>query len=238
MSRRAMLSMITNVGATLMIEESTGAGHATPAGEARYRGYSAEDRLLPFARFFTERTLPAPAEVAVAYAGPPTDPQLIPEFDCLPDDLSPSGYSLVETGYGHTGSGVMWVAVRTVMPRVSAAMWDWWFGWHIAEPARYKLWHPEAHLYVGAAQSRTESGLGDRDKYSATRSMSMSTSASNCSNWPSVFTTRRCWAWKCPMVTRSFPAGWAAAWLRWMWGGWRIRSAPCPAGARCAVGSI
>ncbi|MGV9539718.1 DAPG hydrolase family protein [Nocardia beijingensis] len=165
MSRRAMLSMITTVGAILAIEDSTGAGRAAPAGETRYQGYSAEDRLLPYARFFTERTLPAPAEVAVAYAGPATDPQLIPEFDCLPSDLSPSGYSAVETGYGHTRSGVTWVAVRTVMPRVSAAMWDWWFGWHIAESARYKLWHPDAHLYVGAAQSRTAAGLGDREKY-------------------------------------------------------------------------
>jgi hypothetical protein len=165
MSRRAMLSMIPKAGAILMIEGSTGAGHAAPAEDARYRGYSSEDLLLPYARFFTERTLPAPAEVAVAYAGPATDPQLIQEFDCLSSDLSPRGYSPVETGYGYTRSGVMWVAVRTVMPRVSAAMWDWWFGWHITEPARYKLWHPEAHLYVGAAQSRAEAGLGDRAKY-------------------------------------------------------------------------
>ncbi|MEU2121895.1 DAPG hydrolase family protein [Nocardia niwae] len=160
-----MLSMIPNVGAIVMIEESTGTGHAAPAGQTRYRGYSSEDRLLPYARFFADRTLPVPAEVAVAYAGPATDPRLIPEFDGLPGDLSPSGYSAVETGYGYTRAGAMWVAVRTVMPGVTAAMWDWWFGWHIAESARYKLWHPDAHLHVEAAQIRTTAGLGDRDRY-------------------------------------------------------------------------
>ena len=57
------------------------------------------------------------------------------------------------------------VAVRTVMPRVTAAMWDWWFGWHSAEAARYKLWHPDAHLYADLAEDRTAQPVPNRAKY-------------------------------------------------------------------------
>jgi hypothetical protein len=28
-------------------------------------------------------------------------------------------------------------------------MIDWWFGWHGDTPAKYKLWHPQAHVHVG-----------------------------------------------------------------------------------------
>ena len=45
-------------------------------------------------------------------------------------------------------------------------MIDWWFGWHGAETARYKLWHPQAHLYTQWRYERTEvAGLSDRQKY-------------------------------------------------------------------------
>jgi hypothetical protein len=27
-------------------------------------------------------------------------------------------------------------------------MYDWWFGWHTTESARYKLWNPVAHQYA------------------------------------------------------------------------------------------
>jgi hypothetical protein len=27
-------------------------------------------------------------------------------------------------------------------------MYDWWFGWHTIESARYKLWNPVAHQYA------------------------------------------------------------------------------------------
>ncbi|WP_442939666.1 DAPG hydrolase family protein [Nocardia sp. CY41] len=38
------------------------------------------------------------------------------------------GYSATETGYSRTRSGLARVTVRTGMPRVTAAMWDRWFG--------------------------------------------------------------------------------------------------------------
>ena len=31
---------------------------------------------------------------------------------------------------------------------VNGEMYDWWFGWHLVESARYKLWNPVAHQYA------------------------------------------------------------------------------------------
>jgi hypothetical protein len=45
-------------------------------------------------------------------------------------------------------------------------MIDWWFGWHGAETERYKLWHPQAHLFSQMRHARTRmSVLTDRQKY-------------------------------------------------------------------------
>ncbi|MGL4379636.1 MAG: DAPG hydrolase family protein [Vibrio sp.] len=52
------------------------------------------------------------------------------------------------------------------MPGVTGEMWDWWFGWHGTETARYKLWHPDAHLYSAMGENRSNiPGLTDRQKY-------------------------------------------------------------------------
>ncbi len=32
------------------------------------------------------------------------------------------------------------------MPGVTGAMVDWWFDWHPADPLRYRVWHPQAHI--------------------------------------------------------------------------------------------
>lgn len=60
--------------------------------------------------------------------------------------LENTGNMPVETGYSVDKDGSIAVAVKTHMPHTSPEMWDWWFGWHGSENARYKLWHPKAHL--------------------------------------------------------------------------------------------
>ncbi|RMB78995.1 hypothetical protein AYK61_11425 [Rhodococcus sp. SBT000017] len=120
---------------------------------------------MPYARYMAQRTVPAPAVVTDTCAGPALVPDSIPGFDSITTDLAPTGYSSVETGYGRRADGVTFVAVRTVMPRVTAAMWDWWFGWHSVEAARYKLWHPDAHLYADLAEDRTALDIPDKAKY-------------------------------------------------------------------------
>ncbi len=142
-----------------------GAARARPVSAARYRGYSPEDWARPYAKFMADRTLPATPSVAAAYAGPPTPAHEIPEVSTLQTELAATGSSPIETGYGRATSGKVWVAVHTEMPGVTAAMWDWWFGWHSAESARYKLWHPDAHLYAGLAVDNTAEPIPDRAKY-------------------------------------------------------------------------
>ncbi|WP_280272384.1 DAPG hydrolase family protein [Nocardia wallacei] len=163
LSRRTFFSA---AGAGALILGTAAQGHAVATG--RYPGYSAADWSQPYSRFMTEHTLPAPVTVSTAHDGPPIAADLIPEFPLLSEDLVASGYSVVETGYGRTRSGALWVAVHTPMPRVTAAMWDWWFGWHSIESARYKLWHPDAHMFAATTVGNAADRIPGRPAYIGT----------------------------------------------------------------------
>ncbi|MEV0356174.1 hypothetical protein AB0H71_08930 [Nocardia sp. NPDC050697] len=152
-TRRAAIAL--GAGVALAAAGGTGAAHAEPTAEnLRYQGYRPEDRSLPYAKYLAERTAPPQRPVLDAYDGPATPPERIPGFADLPRDLAPTGYSAVETGYGQAADGVIWVAAHTEMPGVTAEMWDWWFRWHSVEASRYKLWHPDAHLFSDLVPSR------------------------------------------------------------------------------------
>jgi len=76
------------------------------------------------------------------------------------------GYLPLETGHATLPDGSVHVAVLTQFPGATCEMIDWWVGWHGAETDRYKLWHPQAHLYTQWKYERTETpGLTDRQKY-------------------------------------------------------------------------
>ncbi|TFI44682.1 hypothetical protein E4P29_06615 [Rhodococcus sp. 1R11] len=160
----AAAAAVAALGPAARALAAPGTGSSDSCGE-RYQGYRDVDRGQPYAHFFTERTTPAPAVVTDAVEGQPTPPDRIPQFDSITTDLAPTGYSTIETGYGRRADGMTFVAVRTAMPRVTAAMWDWWFGWHSAEAARYKLWHPDAHLHAALAEDRTARAIPDKAKY-------------------------------------------------------------------------
>ena len=61
----------------------------------------------------------------------------------------------LETGFGLGSDGTACVACLTKMPNVEPIMWQWWFGWHLAESARYKLWHPTAHVFTTPGRAVT-----------------------------------------------------------------------------------
>lgn len=86
---------------------------------------------------------PDPAVLAAIEGGPAPAARALPlaEIDRL---LDPAPLPL-ETGWCTLPDAVRFVAVRTPMPGVSAAMVDWWFDWHPREPLRYRVWHPAAH---------------------------------------------------------------------------------------------
>ena len=43
-------------------------------------------------------------------------------------------------------------------------MIDWWFGWHLPESARYRLWHPVAHVRARVHEDRSQLA-DDRARY-------------------------------------------------------------------------
>jgi hypothetical protein len=128
-----------------------------------YLGYRDEDRTTPFARYFTDEMAPLAPHVVEALNIGAQPAALFDSLDAL-DRLHEGGYRPVENGYAVSP---MRVAVLTQMPRVTAAMWDWWFGWHGSDTRRYKLWHPRAHLYAEWADGPEEglSGYLGRTSY-------------------------------------------------------------------------
>lgn len=145
---------------------SGGEPSTVDVNEPRYLGYSPADRKRPYADFMESAARPAQDHLVEAYWGPQTPTAKIPPLSALADDLNGRGYSAVENGYGSVGGSQVWAAALTRMPGVTAAMWDWWFGWHSSESARYRLWHPDSHAYAALRHDRTTvAGLTDRQRY-------------------------------------------------------------------------
>ena len=49
-------------------------------------------------------------------------------------------------GICRNSRGAALVTCITKMPEVTPKMIDWWFGWHMSESERYRLWHPRDHI--------------------------------------------------------------------------------------------
>lgn len=163
--RRALVLGATAAAVAAAATVTATAAPAPALDNRRYPGYAPRDWAEPFSRFMTEHTAPPQEAVTAACSGGPTVTDRIPDFADWTEDLAPTGYSAVETGYGYTAAGGVWVAVRTEMPRATPAMWDWWFGWHSSDSARYKLWHPDAHLFSELHTDTSAATMSDRARY-------------------------------------------------------------------------
>lgn len=128
-----------------------------------YLGYREGDADTPFGHFFKPDMAPLSAHVLEALAIGPQSPELLGEPDGAAQLLH-DGYLPVETGYAAASDGSFRVAVLTPMPRVTAQMWDWWFGWHGCDARRYKLWHPRAHRSA-QWQDGADNGRRGRERY-------------------------------------------------------------------------
>lgn len=51
--------------------------------------------------------------------------------------------------------GRVLVTCTTDFPGATPAMLDWWFGWHLPSSARYRLWHPAAHVASRVQEDRS-----------------------------------------------------------------------------------
>lgn len=166
LSRRRLLAVGAGAGAALSVSGRPGSARAAAACERRYFGYSDADRLRPYAKYMKPRVDPPQSQVVDALATGPVPSSQVPARRTLAAEIMRPDYAPVETGYGKTAAGEIWVACLTRMPRVQPEMWDWWFGWHSKESARYKLWHPEAHAYAALRNATADTpGLTDRQRY-------------------------------------------------------------------------
>ena len=111
-----------------------------------YLGYRDHDGDTPFGRYFTQEMAPLAEHAAQAVTVGALAPPLLTALEDAPDLLD--GEATTENGLTVDADGSIVVALRTPMPGVTPAMWDWWFGWHGSDSRRYKLWHPRAHLYA------------------------------------------------------------------------------------------
>lgn len=101
--------------------------------------------MSDLAAYLSRPLAPPDPEVLAAIEAGAVDPADALPLAALDRLLDPEPLA-VETGWCRLPDGVRFVAARTPMPAVSAAMVDWWFDWHPREPLRYRIWHPRAHL--------------------------------------------------------------------------------------------
>ena len=111
------------------------------------------------APFYRPQMAPLAAPVLSALAQGPRPEELLPPAAAAPH-LQEDGYWPVETGWSQSRLGGARVFCLTPMPGVTPAMWEWWFAWHGSSAARYRLWHPQAHV-----DARWADGLGETGGY-------------------------------------------------------------------------
>jgi len=118
-----------------------------------------------YEQFFNWQMNALPEHVEQALSRGASDPRDVLSRAEVNRLLAPGTLPL-ETGFATLPDGSMHVAVLTQFPGATAEMIDWWFGWHGAETARYKLWHPQAHLFTQLRDERADrDGLSDKEKY-------------------------------------------------------------------------
>lgn len=147
---------------------------------ATYLGYQSADYAKPYAKYFTPQMAALPPHITDALAQSPQPAEkMLAHSDAA--QLAQPGYLATENGFALTPDGAATIAVLTLMPGVTPASWDWWFGWHGSHSDRYKLWHPQAHqsarwrdgvtnqvAYLGRT-SLVEEYIGPRLAYAAIR---------------------------------------------------------------------
>jgi hypothetical protein len=123
------------------------------------------ERHASYARFLTSDLDPLPPQAVEALNRGPRAPELFsgPEDGhTIQGSQTATGESklpFIENGYALTPGGAMIIAcTHSPMRDVDPEMWAWWFAWHGHESARYKLWHPQAHVSVAWADGAGYNG--------------------------------------------------------------------------------
>jgi hypothetical protein len=120
----------------------------------------------PYAAYYQPQMGGLPSHAQAALLTGPVAAPLLPRLSDAPQLLLTPETEL-ENGFGFQEDGTLHVAIRTELPDVTPEMIDFWFGWHSAEPARYKLWHPRAHVHAQweSAESPQQAQSKGRARY-------------------------------------------------------------------------
>jgi len=151
--------------------DATLAFDATPSettldpNRATHLGLWREEATEAYSRYFHWDLPPLPDRYLTAMSAGESGSGPGLTTDRVADLLEP-GYCPVETGIARAKDGSLCVAVWTPWPGTTPEMIDWWFGWHMARTDRYKLWHPQAHVFAQPRYDLSEvPGLTDRQRY-------------------------------------------------------------------------
>jgi hypothetical protein len=114
--------------------------------QEKYIGYSPQDYNSSYAKYFDPTPVLKPStNVAKALQQGRLAAGATPALEQV-TAMVQDGYAEVECGYTLETDGSARLAILTPMPNVKPPMWHWWFGWHGDQDAKYKLWHPKAHV--------------------------------------------------------------------------------------------
>jgi len=86
------------------------------------------------------------------------------EFPGFKDAYKVHKEKVFKNGIYRNQNKEMLITCVTEMPKVLPKMIDWWFGWHLNESERYKLWHPKAHISVFLKDDNSHFKT-DKEKY-------------------------------------------------------------------------
>ncbi|KAJ0385754.1 hypothetical protein COL922a_005743 [Colletotrichum nupharicola] len=115
--------------------------------EQYYLGFREVDFEKPYAKYYNPVVSPISDALVNGLAGSPWPSAFTYSAQDAAKYLEQPGYLNLENGYAIGSNGTLMIAVRSEIPQVTCDQYDWWFGWHSVETARYKLWNPIAHQY-------------------------------------------------------------------------------------------
>ncbi|KAK8150736.1 hypothetical protein G3M48_009626 [Beauveria asiatica] len=113
-----------------------------------YLGYREQDFAQPYAKYWNPVVAPLTEELISGLTSSPMAEALAFSAHQASDYLTRPGYLSLENGYTIDRNGTVIIAALSEVPEVTGDAYDWWFGWHTVQTARYKLWNPVAHQYA------------------------------------------------------------------------------------------
>ncbi|PWY73190.1 phloretin hydrolase [Aspergillus sclerotioniger CBS 115572] len=142
--------MAATTATATSLSQNTVSTDTTPLNgnaEDYYLGFRDADFQKPYAKYYNPVVAPISDALVNGLADSPWPSAFTFSVWEAHDYFARPGYLDLENGYSISSNGTLMITVRSEIPQVTGEQYDWWFGWHSVETARYKLWNPIAHQY-------------------------------------------------------------------------------------------